>query len=125
MLSAALAICVSAADGIPDALRLDDPRDEQAFRRWFTFLAEAQYFQPPPSRPAEINDCAALIRYAYREALRKHDGPWSAVATGSVDIDALKGACLLQCAHRPKPASDASKTTANHCRGREHSINSR
>ena len=32
-------------------------------------LAEAQYFQPPAARPPEINDCAALIRYAYREAL--------------------------------------------------------
>ena len=64
----------------PADLRLDDPRDQEAFRRWFTFIAEAQYFNPPASRPAEISDCAALIRYAYREALRNHDARWAADA---------------------------------------------
>jgi uncharacterized protein YfaT (DUF1175 family) len=67
-------------DGTPDFLRLDDAGDEQSFRRWFTFLAEAQYFQPPQSRAAEITDCAALIRYAYREAIRQHDTAWAATA---------------------------------------------
>ncbi|HXK06257.1 MAG TPA: DUF1175 family protein [Verrucomicrobiae bacterium] len=70
----------SIGDGIPDYLRLDDPRDREAFRRWFTFLAEAQYFQAPEARPAEIDDCAALIRYAYREALRAHDSAWATAA---------------------------------------------
>jgi uncharacterized protein YfaT (DUF1175 family) len=70
----------SADDGTPDFLRLDDPDDQQAFRRWFTYLAESQYFEAPERRPAEIADCAALIRYAYREALRDHDGNW---ATGA------------------------------------------
>jgi uncharacterized protein YfaT (DUF1175 family) len=70
----------SAADGTPDYLRLDDPHDQEAFRRWFTFLAEAQYFQAPEARPAEIDDCAALIRYAYREALRAHDSAWATAA---------------------------------------------
>ena len=70
----------SAGDGTPDFLRLDDPQDQAAFRRWFTFLAEAQYFQKPTSRPTEIVDCAALIRYAYREALRSHAGSWAADA---------------------------------------------
>jgi uncharacterized protein len=67
----------SASDGTPDFLRLQGSRDVQAFRRWFTFLAEAQYFQDPTRRPAEIDDCAALIRYAYREALHAHDGAWA------------------------------------------------
>jgi hypothetical protein len=78
----------TAQDGTPDFLRLDDERDRQAFRRWFTWLAEAQYFQPPADRPsgiaaeiaAEIKDCAALIRYAYREALHAHDTAWAAAA---------------------------------------------
>jgi uncharacterized protein YfaT (DUF1175 family) len=70
----------TAQDGTPDFLRLDDQRDRQAFRRWFTWLAEAQYFQPPTARPAEIKDCAALIRYAYREALHAHDTAWAAAA---------------------------------------------
>jgi uncharacterized protein YfaT (DUF1175 family) len=64
------------ADGMPDAVQLDSDQDREAFRRWFTFLAEAQFFQYPEARPAEINDCAALIRYAYRESLRKHDAAW-------------------------------------------------
>jgi uncharacterized protein YfaT (DUF1175 family) len=55
---------------------LTDPADVSAFRRWFTFLAEAQYFRDPSELPAEITDCAALIRYSYRETLRRHDDSW-------------------------------------------------
>ncbi len=58
------------------AARLNDPVDQSAFRRWFTFLAEAQYFRAPEELPAEITDCAALMRYAYRESLRRHDDEW-------------------------------------------------
>jgi uncharacterized protein YfaT (DUF1175 family) len=67
-------------DGTPDCLRLDRERDRQVFRRWFTWLAEAQYFQPAASRAAEIADCAALIRYAYRETLRAHESGWAEAA---------------------------------------------
>ncbi len=63
----------TAEDGTPDFLRLQDDRDQQAFRRSFTRLAEAQYFEAPSARPVEIKDCAALIRYAYRQALSTHD----------------------------------------------------
>jgi uncharacterized protein YfaT (DUF1175 family) len=66
-----------ALDGTPDFLRLDDEADRRAFTNWFTFLAEAQYFQAPSLLPKEINDCAALIRFAYREALREHSGDWA------------------------------------------------
>jgi uncharacterized protein len=66
-----------AQDGTPDFLRLADEGDRQAFRRWFTWIAEAQFFQAPFNRPGEINDCAALIRYAYREALRPHGSGWA------------------------------------------------
>ncbi len=64
----------SARDGTPDFLRLDTPADRAAFRKWFTFLAEAQFFRKP--LPREISDCAALIRYAYREALAVHNDAW-------------------------------------------------
>ncbi len=67
----------TAGDGTPDFLRLEDNRDQTAFRRWFTWLAEAQYFRDPSDRPAEITDCAALVRYAYREALHGHDSAWA------------------------------------------------
>ncbi len=63
-------------DGTPDFLRLHDPADRTSFRQWFTFLAEAQYFRKS-SLPAEIDDCAALLRFAYREALRPHDSAWA------------------------------------------------
>lgn len=68
-------------DGTPDFLRLHDASDRAAFRRWFTLLAESQYFQQKGS--AEIGDCAGLVRYAYREALREHDSAWAkSVALG-------------------------------------------
>ncbi|SPF38321.1 conserved hypothetical protein [Candidatus Sulfotelmatobacter kueseliae] len=66
----------SFGDGTPDVLRLDSVTDRQAFRHWFTAIAEQEAFAG--SRlPAEINDCAALLRYAYREALRHHDAAWA------------------------------------------------
>ncbi|MGA2989035.1 MAG: DUF1175 family protein [Candidatus Korobacteraceae bacterium] len=98
----------SFGDGTPDFLRLDSAADRQAFRRWFTLIAEheallaaadlspqqAQQRRLPgtplspqqaqqrrllgPSVPAEINDCAALLRFAYRESMRRHDGRWMA-----------------------------------------------
>ena len=63
-------------DGTPDFLRLHDPADRQAFRRWFTLLAETQYYRGK-NAPPEIDDCAALLRFAYREALRSHNAAWS------------------------------------------------
>jgi uncharacterized protein YfaT (DUF1175 family) len=66
----------SVGDGTPDFLRLHDAADRAAFRRWFTLLAEAQYYRSHNS-PAEIDDCAALLRYAFREALRQHDSAWA------------------------------------------------
>jgi uncharacterized protein len=65
----------SFADGTPDFLRLTDGADRLAFRAWFTYLAESAYFSSHP--PDEVNDCAALIRYAYRETLRAHDAAWA------------------------------------------------
>jgi uncharacterized protein len=66
-----------ASDGTPDFLRLEDECDREAFRHWFSFLAEVQYFEPATERPNEVVDCAALVRYAYREALRRHDSLWA------------------------------------------------
>jgi uncharacterized protein len=65
----------SVGDGTPDFLRLHDAADRAAFRRWFTLLAESQYYRQQPL--GEIDDCAALLRYAYREALRQHDSAWA------------------------------------------------
>ena len=66
----------SFADGTPDFLRLHDAGDRQAFRTWFAAIAEAVADLPAERVPAEVNDCSALLRYAYREALRNHDDRW-------------------------------------------------
>ncbi len=62
-------------DGTPDFLRLDSPSDRDSFRRWFTEIAEYQALRDD-ALPAEIDDCAALIRYSYRSALHAHDAAW-------------------------------------------------
>ena len=64
------------SDGTPDFLRLGDPADRAAFRRWFTLIAEYQAIRPKADVPAEITDCASLLRFAYREALERHDENW-------------------------------------------------
>jgi len=81
-----------AGDGTPDFLRLDDAGDREAFRRWFTFLAEVQAVKPAAELPAEIDDCAALLRFAYREALREHDGEWA----GAIGLPALPQAAAVK-----------------------------
>lgn len=68
----------SFGDGTPDFLRLTDPADQAAFRRWFTLIAEYQTIRPKSQVPPEITDCASLLRYAYREALMRHDENWFA-----------------------------------------------
>jgi len=66
----------SFGDGTPDFLRLTFAPDQEAFRRWFTFLAEYQALRPANDVPREISDCSALLRNAYRNALHEHDGAW-------------------------------------------------
>ncbi len=77
-LETTLDVSDSVGDGTPDFLRLHDAADRAAFRRWFTLLAETQYYRRQSLR--EIDDCAALLRYAYREALRQHDSVWAKAA---------------------------------------------
>ncbi len=76
-------------DGTPDFLRLSDPADQAAFRRWFTLIAEYQAIRPRNELPAEITDCASLLRYAYREALKRHDESW--FTTTGIEVTAPPG----------------------------------
>lgn len=76
-------------DGTPDFLRLTDPADQAAFRRWFTLIAGYQAVRPRAEVPVEITDCASLLRFSYREALKRHDDTWFA-ATG-MEVAALPG----------------------------------
>ncbi len=77
------------SDGTPDFLRLTDPADQATFRRWFTLIAEYQAVRPPAEIPPEIDDCASLLRYSYREALKRHDESWL-IASG-IDVPAPPG----------------------------------
>lgn len=77
------------SDGTPDFLRLADPADQAAFRRWFVLIADEQALRPAAQIPAEIADCASLLRYAYREALKRHDDSW--FLTTGIEVDALPG----------------------------------
>ena len=80
-----------------------------AFTRWFIYLAESQYYAPV--LPPEINDCAALLRYGYRNALHAHDAAWleqtgmAAFGTGSVEKYAYPHTPLGALLFRVKPKS--------------------
>jgi uncharacterized protein YfaT (DUF1175 family) len=66
----------SDADGIPDGAELYTFDDRENFRRWFTSLAEMQFYQLSKEWNAGQRDCAGLIRFSWREALRVHDRLW-------------------------------------------------
>ena len=53
-------------------VRLADESDRAAFRAWFVLLADAQFERTTP----DVVDCAALVRHAFREALRSHTPEW-------------------------------------------------
>ena len=63
-------------DGIPDAIELRTFQDRESFRRWFTTLAEIQFYQVSDQWNFDQRDCAGLVRFAMREALRRHDRVW-------------------------------------------------
>jgi len=93
-----LADADSFADGTPDFLRLHGEEDRQAFRIWFAAIADAMAGKPEANLPAEIDDCAALLRYAYREALHAHDAGWLV----SQDLEALARFPSVQQYHYPQ-----------------------
>ena len=82
-------------------VRLADESDRAAFRSWFVLLADAQFER----QTDDVQDCAALVRHAMREALRAHTPEWvrrsglpftpqfadvrSAPRAGRADSDAL------------------------------------
>ena len=66
----------SFGDGLPDSMHFHSEQDKQAFRAWFVAVTEQAAAEPAEKVPAEIDDCAALLRYAYREALMQHDARW-------------------------------------------------
>jgi len=63
-------------DGIPDVIELRTYQDRDSFRRWFTAVAEIQFYQLSDQWNVDQRDCAGLARFAIREALRRHDRIW-------------------------------------------------
>jgi uncharacterized protein len=69
---AALAAALLTVSPLIGQVRFADEADRAAFRAWFVLLADAAYYTPVH----EVTDCAALVRYAAREALRPHTSDW-------------------------------------------------
>jgi len=63
-------------DGIPDTAELRTFNDRESFRRWFTWIGEMQFYKLSDEWNTEQRDCAGLVRFAWRESLRKHDRAW-------------------------------------------------
>jgi uncharacterized protein YfaT (DUF1175 family) len=63
-------------DGIPDATELSSFRDRENFKRAFTGIADMQFYRISDQWNGEQRDCAGLVRFAWREALRRHDRGW-------------------------------------------------
>jgi uncharacterized protein YfaT (DUF1175 family) len=66
----------SDSDGLPDVAELRSYNDRENFRRWFTALAESQFYQLSDEWNSRQRDCAGLVRFAWRETLRSHDRAW-------------------------------------------------
>ncbi|MCM3870312.1 MAG: DUF1175 domain-containing protein [Pyrinomonadaceae bacterium] len=63
-------------DGIPDSAELNSFRERENFKRAFTGIAEMQFYLLSNEWNKEQRDCAGLVRFAWREALRRHDRAW-------------------------------------------------
>lgn len=70
-----IAVITAVVGGSPPLqaqVRLADESDRAAFRSWFVLLADAQFERTT----SDVIDCAALVRHAFREALRSHTPEW-------------------------------------------------
>ncbi|HEY6120836.1 MAG TPA: DUF1175 family protein [Pyrinomonadaceae bacterium] len=63
-------------DGLPDAAELSTFMDRQNFRHWFTGIAEMQFYRLNDHWNLNQRDCAGLVRFAWREAMKHHDRFW-------------------------------------------------
>jgi uncharacterized protein len=63
-------------DGFPDEMELITNTARENFRAWFTSIAEMQFYRLSDEWNKEQRDCAGLVRFSMREALRPHDRLW-------------------------------------------------
>ncbi len=70
-------------DGFPDVAELKTESDRLLFRDLFVNIARSQIFQE--SELWKEKDCSGLVRFAYREALKKHDKAWFQTFQGKLE----------------------------------------
>lgn len=63
-------------NGLPDGAELNSYEDRENFRDWFTAIAETQFYKQSDAWNTEQRDCSGLVRFAWRESLRRHDTLW-------------------------------------------------
>lgn len=63
------------SDGFPDELVLKG-EDSYIFRSWFVNIALCQSLQLSPNWRENQRDCAGLVRFAMKEALKHHNKKW-------------------------------------------------
>lgn len=61
-------------DGFPDVAELGSENDRKVFRELLVDIARSQITHPSPFWKEK--DCGGLLRFAYREALKRHDETW-------------------------------------------------
>jgi uncharacterized protein len=77
-------------DGVPDAAELSSSDDRDSFRRWFAYIAEMQFYKLSGAWNEDQRDCAGLVRFAWREALRAHDRIWfQSISDGAEGYEAV------------------------------------
>ncbi len=73
-------------DGFPDVVELTSEQDRLNFRRWFSSIAEMQFYHINNSWDISSRDCAGLLRFAYREALKCHTNEWLSSIRFATDV---------------------------------------
>lgn len=63
-------------DGYYDVNELKTENDRNNFRKWFVNIALSQFYKESRLWNENEKDCAGLLRFAYREALKKHNDDW-------------------------------------------------
>lgn len=63
-------------DGFFDLVELDSSGDKESFINWFTSIAKSQFYKTSDNWDIIHQDCAGLVTYAYKEALKSHDLTW-------------------------------------------------
>ena len=77
-------------DGVPDAAELSSSDDRDSYRRWFAYIAEMQFYKLSGAWNEDQRDCAGLVRFAWREALRRHDRIWfQSISDGAEGYEAV------------------------------------